>query len=85
MKPNNISDVEKLFDEKWHKWFKRGVIEREEVKQFYRSQIEQLLGRIDTEKKKINPGSVNGDLQVKKTGYNQKSSEIANHILEMKK
>ena len=77
MKPNNISDVIENMME-----IQILTVEQEEL---LRSQTEQLLGRINTEKKKINPGSVNGDLQVKKTGYNQKSSEIANHILEMKK
>jgi len=79
MKPNNISDVLKNIEQHIEMSIAKATDD------FIRDQIEQLLGRIDTEKNKINPGSVNGDLQVKKTGYNQKSSEIANHILEMKK
>ena len=80
MKPNNISDIEKLFDEKWHKWFKRGVIEREEVKQFYRSQIEQLLGRIDTEE--IRKGIF--ERQANYEGAEIEFDKIANQIKLMK-
>ena len=76
MKPNNISDVL----ENISNLSREVLIDTEARNQILRSQIEKLLGRIDTEKKKINPGSVNGDLQVKKTGYNQKSSETANQI-----
>jgi hypothetical protein len=79
MKPNNISDIEKIFaevhgvSENAHSW----------VKEFYRSQIEQLLGRIDTSE--IGGEHPTGYLSERSKGKNQKSSEIASQIESMLK
>jgi len=89
MKPNNISDVEREFDEKFVvtdcddcSSFDIGSNPKS-VKEFYRSQIEKLLGRIDTEEVTENFWANGGHIEGRER--NTKSSEIANQILEMKK
>jgi hypothetical protein len=87
MKPNNISDVEKEFEEEFFdfiKFIKKDTSSKnatDQIKEFYRHQIEQLLGRIDTEKR----GRNSFDTYYRLFGYNQKSSEIANQIKDLMK
>lgn len=86
MKPENISDITQNFVnefcEKFGKDLQKITLtndDPEDIIDFYRSQIEQLLGRIDTEKKNF-PELESDDFD---DGYNQKSSEITNQIKKL--
>jgi hypothetical protein len=83
MKPNNISDViENLRKELKHSQF----INYSKMESLLRSQIEQLLGRIDTEEIEGATGvaSEYNFCPDYYEAWNQKSSEIANQIKSLK-
>ena len=97
MKPNNISDILENFDNEFKGYLimTNGSFElykpRKRMHEVIRSQIEQLLGRIDTgelseyarkketKERKLDHNQAH-DLMAIYYGRNQKSSEIANQI-----